>query len=249
RVLFRSKGVQPRGVVVRPALVRRVVQVERLERAGLFVRLQVAEDLAGIQNRVVRKGDALLIQRLDTSLIEAVPRQRAAPVGAQRVEVRADVGGVVVYGGYIGRCRTQPPRAGLEERGGVLEALEVVDVGDPAELVGGEVAPGVAQDVAGTVEGGGLRVAGAQLGKLAGDGQAARRARLQERQRVYHAGEPARLQIQLAVYAPDGVGDGLFAEAELVAGRLLAEAHDGGTHAQAVVQGIVEARAQQRLGL
>ncbi len=102
------------------------------------------------------------------------------------------------------------------------------------------------QVLAGPVEGISFGVAGTQLGKLARDLNAAVSARLDERHCIYSAREPGRLQIHRAIYAPDGVLDGLLANPKLIRRRALTQAHHRSAERKAFAHSIVGAGSKQR---
>src|SRR5690606_16796914 len=89
---------------------------------------------------------------------DGVPREAAAPVGGEAGVRDGEVGrpGDGALGPGAGRGGGEAPFARAHQRVRVLDALEVVDEGEPPELVLLEVAIDAAEEVAFLLEGEGL---------------------------------------------------------------------------------------------
>ena len=230
----------------------REVDVQRLQELillslGILVRQYVVDpDRADrwVYRSAVRVFSDQVLQRV---LVQRVPAHHGPPVRAQGVR-----GGAREIGGERAdriRGGSKAPPAGLPQRVRIFEPLEIVEIGNAPQLVPFEILPNVPERVPGFFERvRGVR-SGAELREFPGYANMAGRPRLDERKGVYGPRQPQGFDVQLAIQAPDGVGDRFFPDAVFVYRRFLVQTEQRTAEGEFVAGDIVQPRAEQRFGL
>ncbi len=88
---------------------------------------------------------------------------------------------------------------------------------------------------------------GPELGELTRELDRALPARLDQGQGVYGPRQPPRFQIDGAVHPPDGIADGLFADAVLIDRRAFAQPHQRGAESHPVAELVIGPGAEEGL--